>query len=496
MPHFGNEGGVRAMTEAPAASDARGADLLLSLSDRSSHLKTLDTPNGKGFYPLSKQVTPSHSELLDRDGRGPMLMSIHSSGYHRILPSPIKLEERSGSLVYSTGSESSSPASVEKREADSPPTDAERPQKQARTENDDSEEDNSNEEKKAEVLTQGPPPGSAPPSYYPHHSSPPMQQHYPSYPPHRQYPPHAPPHSWGNHHAPPPPHMQAYYYPHPQYYSMVPHSAPPYPPHPPPHGMPAHPQHVTPKKTTSSPYVPKEGSKDTPISSKHAEAQAEAIKSISDWQKGVSGGPRTYARCVPLPHPIPSRYWGYVFVHRGKYALILPHKETNKDVDRKLPDFPRLVNFPDYLSRGQTRTGGDGCGSTAEGKRHCVMCGQLRVCSKSANNRISKTSSVKPDAESTVHIIPRQNKGVCTACDVAVWVMVSQDGLEIKWCKGCKNFRPWAGFGEKGLATKCVRCRHRQREKYASQRRQQSKKEDDDILAAQGLSNLMGAQSS
>jgi len=74
--------------------------------------------------------------------------------------------------------------------------------------------------------------------------------------------------------------------------------------------------------------------------------------------------------------------------------------------------------------------------------------------------------------------------------------MVSQDGLEIKWCKGCKNFRPWAGFGEKGLATKCVRCRHRQREKYASQRRQQSKKEDDDILAAQGLSNLMGAQSS
>ena len=171
------------------------------------------------------------------------------------------------------------------------------------------------------------------------------------------------------------------------------------------------------------------------------------------------------------------------------------NRETNKDVDRKLPDFPRLVNFPDYLSRGQIRTGGDGCGSTAEGKRHCVMCGQLRVCSKSAN-RMSKPSSMKPDADSTVHIIPRQNKGVCTACDVAVWVMVSQDGLEIKWCKGCKNFRPWAGFGEKGLATKCVRCRHRQREKYASQRRQLNKKEDDDILAAQGLSNLMSSQDS
>ena len=348
MPHFGTEVGVRAMTEAPAASDARGADLLLSLSDRSSHLKTLDTPNGKGFYPLTKQITPSHTELLDRDGRGPMLMSIHGSGYHRILPSPIKLEERSGSLVYSTGSENSSPASAEKREADSPPSDAERPQKQARTENDESEEEsrgsresgeeeeeekkpkiehtgsslispsNSNEEKKLDMLTPGPPMGSAPPSYYAHHSSPPMQQHY-TYPPHHQYPPHAPPASWGHHHAPPPPppHMPAYYYPHPQYYSMVPHSAPPYPPHQSLHGMPGHHQHVTPKKHTSSHYATKEASKDTPTSSKHAEAQAEAIKSISDWQTGVSGGPRSFARCVPLPHPIPSRYWGYVFADRG-----------------------------------------------------------------------------------------------------------------------------------------------------------------------------------
>ena len=148
--------------------------------------------------------------------------------------------------------------------------------------------------------------------------------------------------------------------------------------------------------------------------------------------------------------------------------------ETNKDVDRKLPDFPRLVNFPDYLSRGQTRSG-DGANSTVEGKRHCVMCGQLRVCSKTANRANQKSvttsnASSDKDTDSTAHIIPRQNKGVCTACDVAVWVMVSQDGLEIKWCKGCKNFRPWAAFGEKGLATKCVRCRHRQREKYASQK--------------------------
>ena len=44
---------------------------------------------------------------------------------------------------------------------------------------------------------------------------------------------------------------------------------------------------------------------------------------------------------------------------------------------------------------------------------------------------------------------------------------MTSSGLEIKWCKGCKNFRPWAAFGDKGLATKCVRCRERQREKYA-----------------------------
>jgi hypothetical protein len=110
------------------------------------------------------------------------------------------------------------------------------------------------------------------------------------------------------------------------------------------------------------------------------------------------------------------------------------------------------------------------------GKKNCVMCGKLRVCSAS---NFSHGRSVKADATKEVvtdqqgqdkggcgHIIPRQNKGLCTACDITVWV-VATDGLEIKWCKGCKNFRPWAAFGDKGSATKCVRCRDRQREKYA-----------------------------
>lgn len=104
------------------------------------------------------------------------------------------------------------------------------------------------------------------------------------------------------------------------------------------------------------------------------------------------------------------------------------------------------------------------------------MCGKLRVCSASSlvNRSKSKqqhvdTASTFEDDDGTSHIIPRQNKGLCTACDVTVWVVIS-DGIEIKWCKGCKNFRPWAAFGDKGSATKCVRCRDRQREKYAMQK--------------------------
>ena len=219
----------------------------------------------------------------------------------------------------------------------------------------------------------------------------------------------------------------------------------------------------------------------------------------------------------------------------------------------KLPDFPILVNFPEHLTRGQTRGTGEHKGLAPEGKRHCVMCGQLRICSSTANrlNRstagftgdvasndtnspfdTSTGTSSAPSSSGTVHIIPRQNKGVCTACDVTVWTVVksSSDGssnsggtLEIKWCKGCKNFRPWPAFGDKGMATKCARCRHRQREKYALQKKQngghtttattttvakatshfvgaspstfaQHIPKEDDLLAAQGLSNLMRAQ--
>lgn len=170
----------------------------------------------------------------------------------------------------------------------------------------------------------------------------------------------------------------------------------------------------------------------------------------------------------------------------GKFRCVLMNNPVSASAIRnghqqnvQIPDFMLLVNYPDYLARGRSGRGDlapglDGC---VEGKKHCVMCGKLRVCSASSSTISSKKSSFREssqdeESEST-HIIPRQNKGVCTACDVAVWVVVdSEDQLEIKWCKGCKNFRPWISFGEKGMATKCVRCRNRQKEKYANQKKE------------------------
>lgn len=91
--------------------------------------------------------------------------------------------------------------------------------------------------------------------------------------------------------------------------------------------------------------------------------------------------------------------------------------------------------------------------------RCCVMCG--KVC---ATKRYNSRNSP---------IVPPQNKGVCTACDVTIWVVV-KTGLKIKWCKGCKNFQRWALFGAKPHATKCVRCRHQQRERYARKKEREA----------------------
>jgi hypothetical protein len=183
------------------------------------------------------------------------------------------------------------------------------------------------------------------------------------------------------------------------------------------------------------------------------------------------------------------------------------YREAEKTVDVSLPDFHRLVNYPDYLTKSR------GEATCPDGRKNCVMCGKLRVCSAAslANKGRNNVTAPTEDEDDTAHIIPRQNKGLCTACDVTVWV-IAAEGLEIKWCKGCKNFRPWAAFGDKGSATKCVRCRDRQREKYAMQKDEMrsrrykrgssdspsssmggKKEEEPHLAAAQGLRSLINA---
>merc|ERR1740124_1679130 len=175
----------------------------------------------------------------------------------------------------------------------------------------------------------------------------------------------------------------------------------------------------------------------------------------------------------------------------------------------QVPEFTSLVNFPSHMSQKQSH-------NLPEGMRCCVMCGHACPCSAANKNKKGakvvkcERNQMLDDLNSTATsssnnnngnsnsnnggmalplgssngqgvnqqhpngpmsnpggsyaIIPTQNKGLCTHCDANVWV-----------CKGCKNSRPWAAFGEKGLATKCVRCRERQREKYAAQKEEKEK---------------------
>lgn len=172
-------------------------------------------------------------------------------------------------------------------------------------------------------------------------------------------------------------------------------------------------------------------------------------------------------KCVPLKPPIPSKFQG----------------DIEKMKSEPVPEFTSLVNFPAHMSQKQSV-------NLPDGMRCCVMCGSACPCSsgnkgkknggtkKADGNMPPRTANGQDarmgDKSSGYAIIPTQNKGLCTLCDVNVWVVV-QNGLEIKWCKGCKNFRPWAAFGDKGLATKCLRCRERQREKYALQKEEKEK---------------------
>ena len=147
-------------------------------------------------------------------------------------------------------------------------------------------------------------------------------------------------------------------------------------------------------------------------------------------------------KCVPLKQPVPSKFQG----------------DAEKVKATPVPKFIDLVNFqPVPLPNGM---------------RCCVMCGQACQCNGTMKER-NPGVPVAPAAGGA--IIPTQNKDLCNVCDVKVWVVV-QSGLEIKWCKRCKNFCPWASFGDKGLATKCVPCREYQREKYLARQKEAKEK--------------------
>ena len=222
-----------------------------------------------------------------------------------------------------------------------------------------------------------------------------------------------------------------------------------------PHHMPAHlpmtsPMGLGPKAGLWSPHH--HGGIPPPLASPHH--MGSPLNNIAQSKR----------KCVPLKPPIPSKFQG----------------DIEKVKSAQVPEFTSLVNFPGHMSQKQSI-------NLPDGMRCCVMCGQACPCSTGNKNKKNKKQGADGglaprsnnaqdlgDKSSGYAIIPTQNKGLCTLCDVNVWVVVS-NGLEIKWCKGCKNFRPWAAFGDKGLATKCLRCRERQREKYALQKEEKER---------------------
>ena len=170
-------------------------------------------------------------------------------------------------------------------------------------------------------------------------------------------------------------------------------------------------------------------------------------------------------RCVPLSSFDARR----ALDARNKSATeargVLPvlHGAADDDADAPLPPFNETVNYPECLpgsSSGAARTPRD----DGLAYRRCVMCGVDRPLPPGPSARGRAPAAAASGTEPTV---PRQNKGVCTDCDVRVWLL-SSEGRCVKWCKGCKNFRPWAAFGEKAQATKCGRCRERQKARYAA----------------------------
>jgi hypothetical protein len=199
-------------------------------------------------------------------------------------------------------------------------------------------------------------------------------------------------------------------------------------------------------------------------------------------------------RCIPLHNPIPIHVKSHL--KNDDDADDEDNADSSSDnadnANVTLPEFHCIVNFPDYLCQ----TKNNDADNTSQ--KYCVMCGKLRLFAASEGYKAQYRNdhyNAASNHDESQYIIPAQNKLVCTQCDVTVWRFTpssatatksststngevqQQHGndacsgtLEIKWCKGCKNFKAWAAFGDKGGTTKCERCRSRQQERYALQK--------------------------
>jgi hypothetical protein len=166
-----------------------------------------------------------------------------------------------------------------------------------------------------------------------------------------------------------------------------------------------------PKTSFQSPRKKSFGTFSPPCKSASSRSSAEQnnleIKPGSPQLVHENEGNETYTKCIPLSTPYPTHFQGKL------------------DNNVMIPDFSFLTNF----SAGNT-------GETPKGTKCCVMCGKIRQCSNGKSSKVKAMKSSGQYSQDDV-IIPNQNKGICTLCDISVWV-IKKCGTQIKWCKGCK----------------------------------------------------------
>jgi len=119
------------------------------------------------------------------------------------------------------------------------------------------------------------------------------------------------------------------------------------------------------------------------------------------------GNEKVFVKCCPLSKPHPTHF-------KGEF-----------DREARIPDFSFLTNYPPGRAN-----------ELPEGTKCCVMCGEIRGCNPGKSTKTKSMKSSEGYSQDTV-VIPNQNKGLCTLCDVEVWV-IKKNETEIKWCKGCK----------------------------------------------------------